>query len=152
MSKAISLTKVDSLVQGLQKTDPKVYAALKEITSALDYIMNEDSASLPKDSSSSNLIPDVENLEITVHKRYIEVSWDPIEGYSYIVKLGSTWDTANQIIKTSGSEVFLEADLYPEGSYTFLVKASKGSLESAEATSITLDLSGVFSCIQSGFD
>ena len=144
MSKAVSLTKVDSLVQGLQKTDPKVYAALKEITSALDYIMVDSSAKTLSDSTvSDDDVPDVENLVVMVHKRYLELSWDPIEGYIYEVKLGSDWATANSLIKTAGSEVFLEADLYPAGTYTFLVKAKKGGLESVTATSVQLTLSGI---------
>ena len=150
MPNRVSLTKIDNALQGLQKSDPRLYEFCQEIKRQFEYIVLEIGQPTQRTEATTETgdVPNVEDFEVLIRTRYIELTWTPIPGHTYDIRLGENFENADRLGITSSSEFFLEADRFPKGSYTFLIKAINFDGETSESpTSTVVELVGISSIL-----
>ena len=145
MPEPVSKSKLLNMLQGLQQYDPRLYDLLREIIRSLDAVMLDVSLQALLDSEPvvTDVLPEIENLQVTIRKRYIEVSWNPVVGLVFVVKQGEEEATADIKFVTTNNIVYLDADEFLRGAYSFHV----GFIGRGDFVTITLATVGVVGLI-----
>lgn len=144
MAEPVSKSKLLNQLQGLQHESPRIHAFLKELINAVDLISRDISTRNLIQAALQETEDEVENLTATIHRRYIELSWDPIPGRAFEVRQGEVADTANILFVTTNSIVLLDADNFPAGSYTWFVRV----VGAEEFSSVTLAEVGMVGLVE----
>ena len=124
----LSKSKLLNIVQGFQHTDPRLYAFMRELIKAVELIALDITTRDLIIAAAATTDPEVTGLEIEIHKRYIQLSWDPIPGRTFVVRQDD-----NIKFVTTNDIVLLDAVDFTAGSYTFSVALLDGE-ETAEVT------------------
>ena len=126
---AIDYALYNTLLQGIQFKDPRLYDLLRTIIDDVSQISTEvfpDSETLveAEEPSIDPTTPDVEFFSYILNPNSLFLYWnnpDPTRIFSYEIRDGLTWDFGNRLIITPS----LNADISPRliGEYTFWIKA-----------------------------
>lgn len=147
---------INSLISGLQKTDPKLYEALKAISADLAQI---NATLYPFIAASSAAVRDVEvapptDFSFVLLPRAVQFSWSASENaFAYEIREGTEWNTADFVLRT----VSLSGAINPilVGTHDYLIKSiSRGGNYSVESTalSITVNKPGSVTVLSSVID
>lgn len=116
---------INTLIAGLQKSDPKVYQALTRIGLQLGLIDSElhpETKRTPFIASSTDALAPPSNFTIESTGLTVRFTWSLVTSASfYEIRRGTDWDTATFILKTSGSRADIDPLIY--GSYAYLIKS-----------------------------
>ncbi len=133
-----------SLLQGLQRSDPKLYQAFQYLFDNVDKINNE---LFPNVANITALLASVEpgtvsgfNYELL--PRSVRFYWDDAnDAQRFEIRRGTNWDTADFVLRTSS----LTASIDPlvAGDYTHLIKSISSSGDySTQATVLEFNIQG----------
>lgn len=141
---------LNSLLQGIQFKDPRLYDILREIIKNVQELNQEVFPQNP-------LIAEVEDLStsipfpvlwfgFSIFPTHILLQWTPPdtkEIYTYEIRQGTTWETANRILVNTGA-LSAVIDPLPTGTHTFLIKTinSYGNY-SANAVSLVIGVEAI---------
>lgn len=134
------MASIDQLISGLQKDDPRLYEALKAISTDLAKI---NGTLYPFIIASSSAVKDVpvappDSFDYTILPRAVQFTWtDSANAFGYEIREGTDWDTADFILRS----VSLSAAIDPilSGTHNYLIKAiSRGGNYSAESTALSI--------------
>ena len=144
LTEPISRTRVFAALQGLQQENPRLYDVLREMARAIDFISLEVSArglaqarEQEEEVEEEVVISILDNeLKYVLHKRYIELFWDPVPGRTFLVKQGDDEATADTLYTTSNNVVQLDAANYSRGDYTFYLSFAEDGNEECISTTL----------------
>jgi hypothetical protein len=136
----------ESLIQGLQRVDPRLYQALmllnkqmSELTQAVNPLIIESTLGA---AGISNL-PAPADFTISSTGRTVKLEWSDVVGATqYEVRKGTDWNTANFQLRISGLQANI--DPLPYGNHTYLIKTLDSSgAYSVDATAATFDVTQI---------
>lgn len=129
-------------IQGLQKTDPRLYEALVEIYRNVEKI---NDTLFPIISQAVNEALDVPvaaptNFLYVILPRAVSFDWDDMPNASgYEIRLGSSWDTATFVLRTISSEAAINPLLV--GTYNYLIKTfNRAGSYSPDTSSVSVTI------------
>ena len=131
----VSRSTLNNQLQGLQHENPRIYNLLKEVIKALELMARDIST---RELIQAALLADdeqIRGLTATIHRQYVEISWLPIAGKTFLVKRGPQEDSADIIFLTTNNIVLVDADTFFTGEHTFYV----GVFGADEFESITFE-------------
>lgn len=131
-------------IQGLQKSDPKIYEAFLEILRNIDKINKELFPNINQAIVNFLDVPVAAPLNFTsaTTTTGVTFSWDAVLNVSgYEIREGDDWDTASFVLRTiSTSAIILPI---PIGNYTYLIKSiNRAGNYSADTNSTVLTIVG----------
>ena len=136
---ASSQPQIDSLLQGLQRADPKLYQLLKLMNKDLGTIFVElhpIRTIISKQQEALRTAPlGVESFGYTLNTYDVTLFWVPIDALQvafYEIRLGTDWDAASFIVRTPSLSALIPP--LAIGTTHFLIKTiSSGGVYSADA-------------------
>jgi len=118
--------KVTSLIEGLQKINPRLYHAINLLTDRLEAIDEELHPTAPHGgtattvTTSDAIIPPA-NFAVSSTGATVRFTWDPQPGaFQYEIRQGLVWDSATFLLRTTGQRADIDPLVY--GDYNFLIK------------------------------
>jgi hypothetical protein len=135
---------IDTLLQGYQQRDPRLYDILRMLSAEIQLINNNIvdtvNALLPEDIINLFSLDPPGNFHFSLPGTVLRLTWDinPAASF-YEIRKGTEWLTATHILRTSS----LRADLDPiqSGEHTYLIKSINANGEySATSTALTLTI------------
>lgn len=138
---------VRSQLERIKRLDPALYNALDLAFDDVYKIFNTVFPPASRTNSASGIITlldAVANFVLEAFPTVIFFNWDRVsDAFSYIIKVGSDWDTAELVIETVSNEASIDPRSFDliYGDYTFLIKAKTSSgLFGDGPTSVTLNV------------
>lgn len=133
---------VNSLIEGLQKLDPRLYQALQLLNSRLGDIDRElhppirIAEEIAPITYSDAILAPTDFTAITTG-RTVRFSWTQSVGaFFYEIRKGTSWDTATFVTRMVGLSVDIDPLL--EGSHSYLIKAANiANVYSSSTSSLT---------------
>lgn len=131
-------------IQGLQKENPRLYEAFKEIFLNIERINKE---LFPLIVNTINQTLDVAvfaptGFMYTILPRAISFDWDDaVNANGYEIRLGDTWETSSFVLRTISSEAVINPVV--AGTYNYLIKTiNRAGNYSSDTTSLSVTING----------
>jgi hypothetical protein len=123
-----SKTEIESLLEGLQKTDPRLYTILRLLSDNVDEVYNtlipaSIQSAIAQATAKAPLAVAVDTFTYSLQPRSVRFNWatDDINTVEFEVRQGAVWETAFFQFRTSATQ----ADINPinVGTTHYLIKA-----------------------------
>jgi hypothetical protein len=115
---------VESLIQGVQIKDPRLYDAILLLNQQVEQLTQQVSPLIRKSKAIAggvSALPAPINFICFSTRTTVRFTWDQVDfAAQYEVRMGEDWDTAFLQFRTIGLQGDIDALVY--GSYTFLIK------------------------------
>lgn len=120
---------IESLINGLQFTDPRTAEVLRLLNRESQRATAELDARLNKIEGPPSLVtkeiipPDVENFQVETRSFSVHFSFDrtTIEQRAFEIRVGTSWDNSQRVLTTSS--LSFDIDPIPTGNYIYFIKA-----------------------------
>lgn len=128
----------------LQTTNPALYQVIRGLVLSIDSVSDDiitiQSALNPGGGSVPN---DITGFMVDLQPTQIVFTWDSLgAGFSYEIREGSVWSTANYVTTTLANNAVVLPLVY--GTYTYLIKGiDTTGTYSANATSVTFTITPI---------
>jgi hypothetical protein len=132
---------IQSLIQGLKKTDPRVFQALDALTKQLQKVyiqINPLTAEFIASAEAEAGLSAPSMFDFSFTRLTVRFTWSEVSGAAqYEIREGTDWDTATLRFRTSSLQGDIDPLIY--GTYTFLIKSlTSGGTYSADTTSVVV--------------
>lgn len=146
-----SETIVNSLLQGIEFDDPRLYDLLSKLSRDLYGVVNELHPPTSRSFGITGQLGTTNNItgfSATIFPRNLRLTWASLEGITtYEIRYNSgnnnTWDGADVILRTTTNSADIDPVQVPLtiGDHTFLIKAiSSSGVESETASSVLVNI------------